>query len=154
MTPAINLLKKQNIAHVVHEYVHEPLNVSYGLEAAEKLGIAPQQVFKTLVVVLDNKTLAVAVLPVSRQLNMKQVAKALGVKKAAMAAQVEVERSTGYVLGGVSPVGQKKLVATIIDDSALQFATIYVSAGRRGLELELTPSDLRAVTVATFAKLV
>ena len=154
MTPAINLVKKQKLAHVVHEYVHDPASTSYGLEAAEKLGVAPQQVFKTLVISLDAKTLAVAVLPVSDQLSMKQAAKALGAKKAAMASQVDVERSTGYVLGGVSPLGQKKLLATVIDESALQFSTVYISAGRRGLELELAPEDLRSITRGVFFKVV
>lgn len=154
MTPAINLVKKQKLAHVVHEYVHDPASASYGLEAAEKLGVAPQQVFKTLVITLDAKTLAVAVLPVSEQLSMKQAAKALGAKKAAMASQVDVERSTGYVLGGVSPLGQKKLLATVIDESALQFVTVYISAGRRGLELELAPEDLRSLTRGVFFKVV
>ncbi|MBU0539521.1 MAG: Cys-tRNA(Pro) deacylase [Gammaproteobacteria bacterium] len=154
MTPAINLLKKQKIAHIVHEYAHNPASASYGLEAAEKMGVAPERVFKTLVVALDTKALAVAVLPVSAQLNMKQAAKALGVKKAAMAAQADVERSTGYVLGGVSPLGQKKLLATVIDESALLFSTMFISAGRRGLELELAAADLRAMTRAVFAKVI
>lgn len=154
MTPAINLLKKQKIAHIVHEYVHNTASASYGLEAAEKLGIAPERVFKTLVLALDSKALAVAVLPVSAQLNMKQAAKALGVKKAAMAAQADVERSTGYVLGGVSPLGQKKLLATAIDDSAREFTSIYISAGRRGLELELAAEDLCTMTRAVFAPLI
>ncbi|CAA0105357.1 Cys-tRNA(Pro) deacylase [Zhongshania aliphaticivorans] len=154
MTPAINLLKKQKIAHIVHEYAHNPASASYGLEAAEKMGVAPERVFKTLVVALDTKALAVAVLPVSAQLNMKQAAKALGVKKAAMAAQADVERSTGYVLGGVSPLGQKKLLATVIDESAREFSSIYISAGRRGLELELAAEDLRGMTRAVFATLI
>ena len=154
MTPAINLLKKQKIAHIVHEYAHNPASASYGLEAAEKMGVAPERVFKTLVVALDTKALAVAVLPVSAQLNMKQAAKALGVKKAAMAAQADVERSTGYVLGGVSPLGQKKLLATVIDESALLFSTMFISAGRRGLEVELAPADLRAMTRAVFASVI
>ncbi|MEX1666482.1 Cys-tRNA(Pro) deacylase [Zhongshania arctica] len=154
MTPAINLVRKQKLAHLVHEYVHDPVSASYGLEAAEKLGVDPQQVFKTLVITLDAKALAVAVLPVSEQLNMKQAAKALGAKKAAMALQIDVERSTGYVLGGVSPLGQKKLLATVIDESALQFSTVYISAGRRGLELELAPEDLRSLTLGVFAKVV
>ena len=154
MTPAINLLKKQKIAHIVHEYAHNPASASYGLEAAEKMGVAPERVFKTLVVALDSKALAVAVLPVSAQLNMKQAAKALGVKKAAMAAQADVERSTGYVLGGVSPLGQKKLLATVIDESAREFSSIYISAGRRGLELELAAEDLRGMTRAVFATLI
>ncbi|WP_159269280.1 Cys-tRNA(Pro) deacylase [Zhongshania aliphaticivorans] len=153
MTPAVNLLKKHKIAHVVHEYSHDSASVSYGLEAAEKLGVIPEQVFKTLVVAVDTG-LAVAVLPVSAQLNMKQLAKALGVKKAAMAAPADVARATGYVLGGVSPLGQKKRLPTVLDASAMQFSTIFISAGRRGLELELAPKDLCVLTQAAFESLI
>lgn len=142
MTPGINVAKQRKITHKVHEYAHDPSSESYGLEAAEKLGVADARVFKTLVVNLDNKTLAVGVIPVSSMLSMKLIAKAAGAKKAVMAAQADVERSTGYVLGGVSPLGQKKRLKTIIDSSAKQFSTIYVSAGRRGLEIELSPDDL------------
>ena len=138
MTPAIELVKQHGIAHQLHHYQHDPAAASYGAEAAEKLGLLPQQVFKTLVLSLDAKQLAVAVLPVSQQLSMKLAAKALGAKKADMANAHDVMRSTGYVLGGVSPLGQKKLLPTVIDSSAQQFATIYVSAGRRGLEIELS----------------
>lgn len=153
MTPGINLAKKQKIAHTVHEYSHDPDSESYGQEAADKLGVPASRVFKTLVVALDNKTLAVAVLPVSAMLSMKQIARAAGAKKAAMAPQADVERATGYVLGGVSPLGQKKRLKTVIDASAEAFDTIYISAGRRGLEIELNPSDLKALTNASFAPL-
>lgn len=142
MTPAIELLKKRAVKHQLHQYQHDAAAVSYGLEAAEKLGVSPRQVFKTLVVSLDTKQLAVAILPVDQLLSMKQVAKALGAKKADMANAHDVMRSSGYVLGGVSPLGQKKLLPTVIDSSAQQFATIYVSAGRRGLEIELCAADL------------
>lgn len=142
MTPGINVAKQRKITHKVHEYAHDPSSESYGLEAAEKLGVADARVFKTLVVNLDNTTLAVGVIPVSSMLSMKLIAKAAGAKKAVMAAHADVERSTGYVLGGVSPLGQKKRLKTIIDSSAKQFSTIYVSAGRRGLEIELSPDDL------------
>ncbi len=142
MTPGINLAKKANIYHKVHEYNHDSLNKSYGLEAAEKLGVPEERVFKTLVVSLDNKELAVGVIPVSSMLNMKLIAKAAGSKKAVMAAKSDVERSTGYVLGGVSPLGQKKRLKTIIDSSVNNNTTVYVSAGRRGLEIELRPDDL------------
>lgn len=108
MTPAINLLRQQKITHQVHEYSHDPGAASYGLEAAEKLGLDPQQVFKTLVVQIDGKSLAVAIIPVAAKLGMKQIAKATGGKKAEMADPAAVERSTGYVLGGVSPLGQKR----------------------------------------------
>lgn len=153
MTPAIELAKQRGIAHQVHQYQHDPAAASYGLEAAEKLGLLPQQVFKTLVLSLDAKQLAVAILPVNQLLSMKQLAKALGAKKADMANAADVMRSTGYVLGGVSPLGQKKLLPSVIDSSAQQFATIYVSAGRRGLEIELSAEDLRQLLNAQFAPL-
>ena len=153
MTPAIELVKQRGTAHQVHQYQHDPAAASYGLEAAEKLGLLPQQVFKTLVLSLDTKQLAVAILPVDQQLSMKQLAKALGAKKADMANAADVMRSTGYVLGGVSPLGQKKLLPSVIDSSAQQFATIYVSAGRRGLEIELSAADLRQLLNAQFVAL-
>jgi Cys-tRNA(Pro)/Cys-tRNA(Cys) deacylase len=153
MTPAIELVKKRAVSHQLHQYQHDAAAASYGLEAAEKLGVSPRQVFKTLVLSLDAKQLAVAVLPVDQLLSMKQVAKALGVKKAEMATAADVMRSSGYVLGGVSPLGQKKLLPTLIDSSAQQFATIYVSAGRRGLEIELSAEDLRRLLNAQFVPL-
>lgn len=154
MTPGIDIAINAKIFHKVHEYVHDAGHESYGLEAAEKLGVPPAQVFKTLVVSLDGKTLAVGVLPVSSMLSMKAIAKALGAKKAVMANKQDVARSTGYVLGGVSPLGQKKLLKTVIDNSANNFSTIFVSAGRRGLELELAPQDLQSLTNAKFADIV
>jgi len=153
MTPAIKLAEKNRIAHRVHEYEHDPKALSYGVEAAEKMAVAQQQVFKTLVVSLDNAVLLVAVLPVCAMLNMKLLAKAVGAKKAVMADRAVVERSTGYVLGGVSPLGQKKKLKTVIDTSALEFSTIYVSAGRRGLEIELQAEDLIKLTSAITANL-
>ncbi len=147
MTPAINLARKQNIPHQLHEYAHDPAHPSYGLEAADKLGIDAQRVFKTLVAKLDGRQLVVAVVPVSAQLNMKQLARAAGAKKAVMADKAEVQRVTGYVLGGVSPLGQKKLLPSYIDDSATALDTIYISAGRRGLEIELDPHDLGDIDV-------
>jgi Cys-tRNA(Pro)/Cys-tRNA(Cys) deacylase len=113
--------------------------------------VPADRVFKTLVVSLDNKELAVGVVPVSSMLSMKRIAKAVGAKKAAMAAQADVERATGYVLGGVSPLGQKKRLKTIIDASAKNYSTIYVSAGRRGLEIELSPEDLGKLVNGIFA---
>ncbi len=153
MTPAINLAKKEQVAHQVHEYTHDETAESYGLEAAEKLGVVAERVFKTLVVVLDNKALAVGVLPVSSKLSMKHIAKAWGAKKAVMADKLDVERSTGYVLGGVSPLGQKKRLKTAIDSSAKNHSTIYVSAGRRGLEIELSSDDLLKLTNGILAEL-
>ena len=153
MTPAINTAKKAGIPFEIHEYHHDAAAESYGPEAAEKLGVAAEQVFKTLVVTLDGKALAVAIVPVTMQLGLKQIAKAAGAKKAVMGMPAEVERATGYVLGGVSPLGQKKHLATYIDASAASFGTIFVSAGRRGLEIELTPSDLAALCKADFVPL-
>ncbi|MCJ8340351.1 MAG: Cys-tRNA(Pro) deacylase [Pseudomonadales bacterium] len=153
MTPAIKLAEKNSIEHRVHEYLHDPAAESYGAEAAEKMAVAEQQVFKTLVVSLDNRELLVAVLPVCAKLSMKLVAKAAGVKKALMADKDAVERATGYVLGGVSPLGQKKKLRTVVDASALEFATIYASAGRRGLEIELQPADLIQLTDAITANI-
>ncbi|MBP5978920.1 MAG: Cys-tRNA(Pro) deacylase [Halomonas sp.] len=153
MTPAIDTVKKAAIAFEIHEYQHDLAAASYGLEAAEKLGVAADQVFKTLVVKLDGKTLAVGIVPVTGQLGLKQIAKAAGAKKAVMAVPAEVERTTGYVLGGVSPLGQKKRLVTYIDASAQGFSKVYVSAGRRGLEIELAPDDLAALCQAGFAPL-
>lgn len=151
MTPAITLAEKQGIAHTVHSYQHDPASESYGLEAAEKLDLDPLRVFKTLVVALDSGKLAVMVLPVSSMLSLKAAAKAAGAKKAAMADAKAVERSSGYVLGGVSPLAQKKRLPTVIDSSAQSFDTIFVSAGRRGLEIELAADDLATLTGASFA---
>ncbi|MBU2870901.1 Cys-tRNA(Pro) deacylase [Colwellia sp. E2M01] len=153
MTPAINSAIKHKISYVVHEYSHDSSNEAYGDEAAQKLGISPDRVFKTLVVSIDNKSLAVAVIPVSSMLSMKLVAKAFNGKKAIMAPKSDVERSTGYVLGGVSPLGQKKRLPTFIDTSAMNFTTIFVSAGKRGLEVELTPQDLQVLTQAVATNL-
>jgi Cys-tRNA(Pro)/Cys-tRNA(Cys) deacylase len=152
MTPALNAAKKAHIAFVVREYDHDPSCVSYGLEAAEKMGVPAARVFKTLVADLGGE-LVVAVIPVSAMLGLKLLAKAAGAKKAAMAEVTLVERTTGYVLGGVSPLGQKKRLRTFIDASALSHPTILVSGGRRGLDLELAPADLARMTGATFTPL-
>ncbi|MEZ7195137.1 Cys-tRNA(Pro) deacylase [Pseudodesulfovibrio karagichevae] len=150
MTPAINAAKKAKINYTVHEYEHDPAAPSFGVEAAEKLGVPPERVFKTLVVDAGGG-LAVAVVPVLLMLDLKAVAKALKAKKAAMADVKVVERTTGYVVGGVSPLGQKKLLPTVIDESALDCGTMFVSGGRRGLDIELAPADLAALTRASFA---
>jgi Cys-tRNA(Pro)/Cys-tRNA(Cys) deacylase len=151
MTPAIDTAKKAKISYVVHEYHHDPDAESYGLEAAEKLNTDPARVFKTLVVSDGGKDLTVAVVPVEHQLDLKLLAKAVGAKKMAMADVKLVERTTGYVVGGVSPLGQKKRLRTVIDASAQGFETMFVSAGRRGLEIELSPADLAALAGAIFA---
>ena len=157
MTPAINLAKQCGLDYQVHEYIHDSNAASYGLEAAEKLGVDVSQVFKTLVVMTEAGVLAVAILPVDKTLNFKKMAKALSVnkmlpcKKVQMAEPKQVERSTGYVLGGVSPLGQKKRLVTLVDDSAQAQPTIYVSGGRRGLEIELPPAQLATTLTACFA---
>jgi Cys-tRNA(Pro)/Cys-tRNA(Cys) deacylase len=151
MTPAIQLVRKSKIEHSIHEYEHDPGHESYGLEAAQKLRLDPAEVFKTLVVKLDGSKLACAVLPVSRQLNMKRMAKAAKAKKAEMADAASVQRSSGYVLGGVSPLAQKKALPTVIDASAQTLETMYVSAGKRGMDMGLKPADLQRLTRAVFA---
>lgn len=153
MTPGINAARKAAVPHTIHEYDHDPASESYGTEAAEKTGVDPARVFKTLVVAVDGAELVVGIVPVSALLSMKQIARAAGAKKAVMADPQAVQRSTGYVLGGVSPLGQKKRLRTFIDDSALNFETIYVSAGRRGLEIELAPRDLAGLTGAALVPL-
>lgn len=153
MTPAVNLAKKLKLDFQTHEYEHDPMASSYGIEAAEKLGVESARVFKTLVVQDENDKLAVAILPVEHLLNLKKIAKAIGSKKAMMADPKLVERTTGYVLGGVSPLGQKKRLPTVIDASAQSLATIFVSGGKRGLEIELSPTSLAHALQASFADL-
>ena len=159
MTPAINLAKQRGLDYRLHEYTHDSNAASFGLEAAEKLSVDVTQVFKTLVVLTDTDVLAVAILPVDKTLNFKKMAKALSVnkmlacKKVQMADPKQVERSTGYVLGGVSPLGQKKRLPTVIDESSQAHSTIYVSGGRRGLEIELPPAQLATTLTARFASI-
>ncbi|MEI8666812.1 Cys-tRNA(Pro) deacylase [Pseudoalteromonas sp. B28] len=153
MTPAIELLKKQKIPFEVLSYEHGAGNSQYGLEAVEKLNLDSAQVYKTLVLETNERQLIVAVTPVSQQVNLKQLAKLCGAKKVAMAAPQKVQASTGYILGGVSPLGQKKRLATFIHSSASLFDTIYVSAGKRGLEIALSPTNLAALTSAKFGDL-
>ncbi|MCT7360345.1 Cys-tRNA(Pro) deacylase [Thalassolituus pacificus] len=156
MTPAINCAKKAGVTFNVHEYHHDPAAESFGEEAAEALGLDPALVFKTLLVSLTGhkSPLAVAVLPVTHMLSLKNIAKALGAKKAEMADPKVAERSTGYIVGGISPIGQKKALPTVIDSSAEALLSLNVSAGRRGLEIELAPADLAKLTRATFAPII
>lgn len=151
-TPATALLDKQRVAHTLHSYSHDPRHESYGLEAAEALGLVPGRVFKTLVAEVDG-TLAVGVVPVTGQLDLKGLAAALKGKKAKMAEVAAAERATGYVAGGISPLGQKKRLPVVVDSSALEFDTVFCSAGRRGLEVEIAPADLVKLTGAVVASI-
>jgi Cys-tRNA(Pro)/Cys-tRNA(Cys) deacylase len=155
MTPAINLAKKKKIPHTVHQYQHDPSCKSYGLEAAEVLGQDPDSVYKTLLFCVNGepKNLAVAIIPVAEKLNLKAAAKAFKAKKAEMADPDIAQKTTGYVVGGISPLGQKKSLPTFIDSSAEPQTSICVSAGKRGLEIELAPKDLAALTRAQFVPL-
>ena len=149
-TPATVALARAGVEHTVHTYEHDPAAASYGLEAAEAMGIDPGRVFKTLLASVDGR-LVVGVVPVSGQLDLKAVAAAAGGKKAVMAEPADAERATGYVVGGISPLGQKRAHPTVVDESALGQTTVFVSGGRRGMEIELSPADLVAQTKATVA---
>ncbi|MFD7334726.1 Cys-tRNA(Pro) deacylase [Streptomyces violascens] len=149
-TPATVALVNAGTAFTVHAYEHDPSSASYGDEAAQALGVTPDRVFKTLVADVDGE-LTVAVVPVAGSLDLKALASAVGGKRAAMADPAAAERTTGYVRGGISPLGQRKRLRTVLDDSASAHATICVSAGRRGLEVELSPADLAALTGALLA---
>ncbi|MEH6470410.1 MAG: Cys-tRNA(Pro) deacylase [Halopseudomonas sp.] len=152
MTPAVNCAKKAKIVYQTHSYHHDPGTQSYGEEAADALGIAAKQVFKTLLVSLDGnpKRLAVGVVPVSGSLDLKALGSLLGSKKVAMADPQEAQRATGYLLGGISPLGQKKRLPLILDQSAESLSTLFVSGGKRGLEIELAPADLLKLTGGQF----
>ena len=149
-TPATAALTRAGIAFTLHAYDHDPRAESYGMEAAEALGLDPARVFKTLMVRLDGD-LVVAVVPVAGQLDLKALARAVGGSRATMAEVPDAERATGYVAGGISPVGQKRRHRTVVDSTALDLDTVYVSAGRRGLDMAIAPADLVEVTGAIVA---
>jgi len=150
MTQAIKVLKKTNISYTLHEYSHDKHNSNYGLEASELLNVEESLVFKTLVVQLENKDLVTLVIPVIKKLNMKKVASHFKVKKAKMASQNDVVNSSGYIMGAVSAIGQKRSLKTLIDVSAKELAHIYISAGKRGLEIQINPNDLKQITNSQF----
>jgi Cys-tRNA(Pro)/Cys-tRNA(Cys) deacylase len=151
VTPAVNAARRAGIPFTLHEYRHDPRAESYGLEAAEALGLEVDRVFKTLVAALEGRGLWIAVVPVAGLLDVKALAQAAGAKRATMADPKVAERATGYVVGGISPLGQRQRLSTVVDASALQFGTIFVSAGRRGLEIELAPGDLIRLCSAVVA---
>ncbi len=153
MTPAVRVLEQAGVAFTLREYRHDPATPAYGLEAAEALGLPPHTVFKTLLAMLDGKRLAVALVPVSSTLDLKALARAAAAKKASMAEAGVAERATGYVVGGISPLGQKQRLATFIDASAEALEQLHVSAGRRGLEISLAPADLVRLSAARLAEL-
>ncbi len=149
-TTATIALERAKIPFTLHEYAHDPRRESYGLEASEALGVPPEQVFKTLVAAVDG-ALAVGVVPVHRQLDLKALAAAVGGKKAVMAEVSAAERATGFVAGGISPVGQRRRHPVVVDESALALGTMFCSAGRRGLEIEIAPAELIKAAGATAA---
>jgi Cys-tRNA(Pro)/Cys-tRNA(Cys) deacylase len=151
-TTATAALERAGIPFTVHEYPHDPRAESYGQEASQALGVSPDRVFKTLVAEVDG-ALVTGVVPVEGQLDLKALAAACGGKKAAMAQVAAAERATGYVAGGISPVGQRKRLPVVVDASALGFETVFCSAGRRGLEIELAPADLVKTASATVAEI-
>jgi Cys-tRNA(Pro)/Cys-tRNA(Cys) deacylase len=149
-TPATVALTSAGIPFSAHPYEHDPSAASYGLEAAEALGVEPERVFKTLLADTD-AGLVVGVVPVTGKLDLKALAAAVGAKRAAMADPAVAERRTGYVVGGISPIGQKTRHVTVVDETAQLFDTVFVSGGRRGLDIELAPDDLLAATGARYA---
>ncbi|MFI9272416.1 Cys-tRNA(Pro) deacylase [Kitasatospora sp. NPDC052896] len=151
-TPATVALESAGVPFTVHAYQHDPAAASYGEEAAQALGVPAERVFKTLVAEVDGR-LAVGVVPVAGQLDLKALATALGGKKAVMADPAAAERSSGYVRGGISPLGQRRPLPTVLDAGALAHPTVFVSAGRRGLEVELAPQDLLRLTAAVSAEI-
>ena len=151
-TAATAALERAGIPFRVHEYAHDPGHGSYGLKASQALGVPPGRVFKTLIAQVDGGLVA-AVVPVDGQLDLKALAAAAGGKKAAMAQVAAAERATGYVAGGISPVGQRKRLRVVLDESAMSFPTVFCSGGRRGLEIELAPADLVRAAGATVARI-
>ena len=151
-TPATLILTRAGIAYTAHSYEHDPRATSFGREAADALGLAPDEVFKTLLAMVDGRAV-VGIVPVSGSLDLKALAAAAGGRRAEMADAATAQRLTGYVLGGISPIGQKRLLPTFVDDTAGILDTVYVSGGRRGFDIGLAPTDLLAVTGGSYARI-
>ncbi|MEP6599834.1 MAG: Cys-tRNA(Pro) deacylase [Actinomycetota bacterium] len=151
-TPATALLTRAGVEHTLHPYPHNPRSPGYGDEAATALGVDPTRIFKTLIAAVDGQLIC-AVVPVASSLDLKALAAVVGGKRATMAEPLAAQRSTGYVLGGISPLGQKATLTTVIDSSVREFGTVFVSAGRRGLQVELAPEELMRLTSAQLAAL-
>lgn len=149
MTPAVNLLKKNKCSYKLHKYEHDPAITDFGNEAVEKLNLDARQVFKTLLVELTPKELVVCVIPVANMLSLKEVANVFKAKKAVMANKDDAQKVTGYLLGGISPLGQKKKLRTVIDETAMNFSVMYISGGKRGLDIELSVKTLQSLTNAS-----
>lgn len=154
MTPAVKQLDKLSLAYKLHQYQHDTSITCFGLEAVDKLHVSADVVFKTLVVDVDHCYLAVAIIPVLEKLSLKKLAKNLNAKKVKMAAPDKVQNSTGYVLGGVSPLGQKKRLITVLDISAKNLSAVFVSGGKRGLEIELSPTSLALSLQASYSDII
>ena len=151
MTPAVKSLERAKVAFKLHEYEHDPAADSFGQETAEKLGVDPQRIFKTLVAATDAGKLVMAIVPVSGRLNLRALAKELSVRRAEMADPARAEGATGYVVGGISPLGGRKAMPVLIDRSVMDHATIFISAGRRGMQIEIAPADLVRLIKASLA---
>lgn len=147
-TSALQTLERAGVRYRIHQFHHDPRATSYGLEAADALGVAPERIFKTLLA-SDGAALVIGIVPVTKMLDLKALAAATGHKKLAMADRVAAERSTGMVVGGISPIGQKRRLTMVLDESAMTHSTILVSGGKRGLDIELAPQDLLALTNAS-----
>jgi Cys-tRNA(Pro)/Cys-tRNA(Cys) deacylase len=153
VTPAVRAAEAARVPFVLHRYAHDPAAESFGREAAEKLGVPPERLFKTLVARVDGDRLVLAVVPVAGRLDLKKLAAAAGGKKADLADPAAAQRATGYVVGGISPLGGRRKLPTLLDAGAAAHATIFVSAGQRGLQMELAPADLVRLTAAAVADL-
>ncbi len=153
MTPAVRLLDAKKIAYQLHRYEHDPKATSFGEEAAAKLGVSPERMFKTLIAQVDGDALVMAILPVAARLDLKKLATAANAKKAELADPKLAEKTTGYVVGGISPLGGRKSLPTLLDESACLFDTIFISAGQRGLQIEMSPNELQALTDASLISL-